>query len=141
MSRRIAGTASATSASPVSFAPSSASSRLRDPDVFGQWLATISRNVAVTFHRRRFRDARVSTRVPSLEQRTPDAAARARAEEVLAVINTLPMAYRETLILRLVEGLTGPQIACCTGRQPGAVRVNLHRGFALLRERLGEDTP
>jgi RNA polymerase sigma-70 factor (ECF subfamily) len=41
------------------------------------------------------------------------------------------------LILRLVEGLTGPEIAEQTGLAPGSVRVNLHRGMKLLRERLG----
>ena len=41
------------------------------------------------------------------------------------------------MILRLVEGLTGPEIAEQTGLSPGSVRVNLHRGMKLLRERLG----
>ena len=31
--------------------------------------------------------------------------------EILAVIRSLPEAYRETLVLRLVEGMTGPEIA------------------------------
>jgi len=39
----------------------------------------------------------------------------------------LPDAYRETLILRLVEGMTGPEIAARTGLTHGSVRVNLHR--------------
>ena len=43
----------------------------------------------------------------------------------------------ETLVLRLVEGMTGPEIAARTGLQPASVRVNLHRGMKLLRERLG----
>jgi len=43
---------------------------------------------------------------------------------------------RETLILRLVEGLSGPEIAERTGLTPGSVRVNLHRGMQQLRERL-----
>ena len=47
-------------------------------------------------------------------------------------------AYRETLALRLVEGMTGPEIAERTGLTPGSVRVNLHRGMKLLRERLGD---
>jgi RNA polymerase sigma-70 factor (ECF subfamily) len=56
---------------------------------------------------------------------------------VLAAIRRLPEAYRETLVLRLVEGLTGPEIAERTGLTPGSVRVNLHRGVAMLREALG----
>jgi RNA polymerase sigma-70 factor (ECF subfamily) len=50
----------------------------------------------------------------------------------------LPEAYRETLTLRLIEGCSGPEIAELTGLTPDSVRVNLHRGFKLLRERLGE---
>ena len=52
------------------------------------------------------------------------------------MIRTLPVAYRETLILRLVEGLTGPEIAERTGLTAASVRVNLHRGMALLRGKL-----
>ena len=55
---------------------------------------------------------------------------------MLATIRRLPEAYRETLVLRLVEGMTGPEIAERTGMQPGSVRVNLHRGMQMLREAL-----
>ena len=51
------------------------------------------------------------------------------------IIRSLPEAYRETLVLRLVEGMTGPEIAERTGLQPASVRVNLHRGMKLLREK------
>jgi RNA polymerase sigma-70 factor (ECF subfamily) len=60
-----------------------------------------------------------------------------RATEILELIRSLPEAYRETLILRLVEGMTGPEIATRTGLTAASVRVNLHRGMKLLRERLG----
>ncbi len=56
---------------------------------------------------------------------------------ILVIIRGLPEAYRETLILRLVEGFTGPEIAERTGLTPGSVRVNLHRGMQMLREKLG----
>ena len=56
---------------------------------------------------------------------------------MLETIRQLPDAYRETLILRLVEGMTGPEIAVRTGLTAASVRVNLHRGMKLLREKLG----
>jgi RNA polymerase sigma-70 factor (ECF subfamily) len=62
---------------------------------------------------------------------------RLEALAVLAAIRELPDAYRETLVLRLVEGMTGPEIAARTGLTAGSVRVNLHRGMKQLRERLG----
>jgi DNA-binding NarL/FixJ family response regulator len=42
------------------------------------------------------------------------------------------------LILRLAEGMTGPEIAARTGLTPGSVRVNLHRGMQQLREKLAQ---
>jgi RNA polymerase sigma-70 factor, ECF subfamily len=48
----------------------------------------------------------------------------------------LPECYRETLTLRLVEGMTGPEIAAQTGLTPDSVRVNLCRGMKLLRASL-----
>jgi RNA polymerase sigma-70 factor (ECF subfamily) len=59
------------------------------------------------------------------------------AHQILQAIRSLPDAYRETLILRLVEGMTGPEIAARTGLTHGSVRVNLHRGMQQLRELLG----
>jgi RNA polymerase sigma-70 factor (ECF subfamily) len=49
---------------------------------------------------------------------------------------SLSESYRETLILRLVEGMTGPEIAARTGMTHGSVRVNLHRGMEQLRAKL-----
>jgi RNA polymerase sigma-70 factor (ECF subfamily) len=56
---------------------------------------------------------------------------------VLDAVRKLPDAYRDTLLMRLVEGMTGAEIAERTGLTEGSVRVNLHRGMALLREKLG----
>ena len=58
------------------------------------------------------------------------------AERVLEVVRALPQAYRETLVLRLCEGMAGPQIAASTGLTHGSVRVNLSRGMTMLRTRL-----
>jgi RNA polymerase sigma-70 factor (ECF subfamily) len=61
---------------------------------------------------------------------------RLEAAAALNTIRTLPRAYRETVIMRLVEGMSGAEIAERTGLSPGSVRVNLHRGMQLLRRRL-----
>jgi RNA polymerase sigma-70 factor (ECF subfamily) len=63
------------------------------------------------------------------------------AQLALSVIRSLPDAYRETLTMRLAEGLSGPEIAALTGLTPESVRVNLHRGMKLLRERLRQVDP
>src|SRR5687767_10719595 len=104
---------------------------LRDRAAFGPWIAMIARNRAVDFHRRSRETVEITDDVGG--SNTSDS----RANEILELIRSLPDAYRETLVLRLVEGMTGPEIATRTGLTPASVRVNLHRGMKLLREKLG----
>lgn len=106
---------------------------LRDGDAVGGWLARIARNRAVDFLRRR----RPVEALPETLGAAP--APTLEASRALAAIRDLPEAYRETLLMRLVEGMTGPEIAEQTGLTPGSVRVNLHRGMAMLRDKLGGD--
>ena len=104
---------------------------LRDAERFGPWVAVIARNRAADFYRR-------ARETEELREELAQGAGRAaEASEALEAIRALPEAYRETLVLRLVEGMTGPEIAERTGLRPASVRVNLHRGMKLLRQRLG----
>jgi RNA polymerase sigma-70 factor (ECF subfamily) len=104
---------------------------LRNGAAFGPWIAMIARNRAVDFYRRSRETVEITDDVRG--SNTSDS----RATEILELIRNLPDAYRETLVLRLVEGMTGPEIAVRTGLTPASVRVNLHRGMKLLREKLG----
>jgi RNA polymerase sigma-70 factor, ECF subfamily len=104
---------------------------LRDRAAFGPWIAMIARNRAMDFHRRSRETVQVTDDMCGTDS------SGARATEMLEIIRSLSDAYRETLILRLVEGMTGPEIAARTGLTPASVRVNLHRGMKLLREKLG----
>ena len=105
---------------------------LRDAAAFGGWLAAIARNRAADFRRRPGPGEALPDELPSPDKSGP----KAEALAALATIRSLPDAYRETLVLRLVEGMTGPEIAERTGLTPASVRVNLHRGMKLLREKL-----
>lgn len=105
---------------------------LRDPAAFGGWLAMIARNRAVDYHRRSSEEMEL----PAGLEAHDATAERVEALAVLEIVRTLPEAYRETLILRLVEGMSGPEIAERTGLTAASVRVNLHRGMKLLREKL-----
>lgn len=107
--------------------------RLHEPRAWPGWLATIARNRAVD-HMRASR--RPGTLPPELPDAGPDPSLRVDAETLLQMIRELPTAHVEPMILRFVEGLSGPEIAERTGLSPGYVRVNLHRGMKLLRERL-----
>jgi RNA polymerase sigma-70 factor, ECF subfamily len=113
---------------------------LRESSRFGAWLATITRNMAKDYYRQ-----------PRVQRECADDSATAdaravhdeqaqinEAAEILESVRSLPEAYRETLILRLVEGMTGPEIAAKTGLSHGSVRVNLNRGMRQLREKLNQ---
>ncbi|MDQ3800053.1 MAG: sigma-70 family RNA polymerase sigma factor [Acidobacteriota bacterium] len=104
---------------------------LRDYNAVGPWLAMIARNYSNEFYRREKPTEELS------EDLTHTDAPETEAREILSAIRSLPEAYKETLILRLVEGMTGPEIAAQTGLTPESVRVNLHRGMKLLRRKLG----
>lgn len=104
---------------------------LRDRNAVGGWLAMIARNRSIEFYRR----ARPTEELSDTLSRNDSPHTEAR--EILAAIRTLPDAYKESLVLRLVEGMTGPEIAARTGITPESVRVNLHRGMKLLRQKLG----
>lgn len=114
---------------------------LRDISRFPGWLASIARNRATDFHRRAKPNDEFDEEFASTQALTPSAnhssQSAAEAQAILDAIRSLPDAYRETLILRLVEGMTGPEIAARTGLTHGSVRVNLHRGMQQLREILG----
>ncbi|TAK15059.1 MAG: sigma-70 family RNA polymerase sigma factor [Acidobacteria bacterium] len=103
---------------------------LRSPEAFGGWLAAIARTRAIDHLRR----------LPPTTELVDDVAAnepdRSELMTVLAAIERLPLAYRETLVLRFVEGMTGQEISAKTGLTEGSVRVNLHRGMKQLKEEM-----
>jgi RNA polymerase sigma-70 factor (ECF subfamily) len=109
--------------------------RLEDPRRIGPWLLTIARNRARDAHKSRRPVGELGEDLEQVADDGPEADD-LEARRALEAVRELPEAYRETLVLRLVEGLTGPEIAERTGLTHGSVRVNLHRGMKLLRERL-----
>jgi len=111
---------------------------LRDVSRFGPWLGTITRNRANDYFRKAIPVEKVTEPVSENQagSRTSHHAAEQEADVILAAVRDLPEPYREPLILRLVEGMTGPEIAERTGLTHGSVRVNLFRGMRLLREKL-----
>jgi RNA polymerase sigma-70 factor (ECF subfamily) len=117
--------------------------QLRSADALGPWLAGIARSEAAGLKRGAWRfklrlagaarEKGAMVQVPLKKGGSKDVG----ADDVLRAIGALPQAYQESLVLRLVEGLTGPQIALALGMTHGSVRVNLTRGMGLLRRSLG----
>jgi RNA polymerase sigma-70 factor (ECF subfamily) len=91
----------------------------------------IARNRATEFYRRSKPTEELSEEMRGKDNQQSE------AREIMAAIRALPETYRETLVLRLVEGMTGNEIAERTGLTPESVRVNLHRGMKILRQKLG----
>jgi RNA polymerase sigma-70 factor (ECF subfamily) len=107
--------------------------RIREPAAFPGWLLAIARHRAIDHARR----ARPITEIDDLATPAINQPPRVEAAAALRALRELPDTYRETMIMRLVEDLSGPEIAERTGMTPESVRVHLHRGMKLLRERLG----
>ena len=128
-------------------------STLRETGSFGAWLTVIARNLANDYHRHSVPEDQLApqgqraddTNEREIEHGNTSGDDQSPAVAILDAIRALPDAYRETLILRLVEGMTGPEIAARTGLTHGSVRVNLHRGMRQLRAKLSpnpsEDRP
>ena len=70
---------------------------------------------------------------------TPEEAAVVRDDAALALslLQRLPEAQREILILRVAVGMSTEETADAVGMSPGAVRVAQHRALARLRDMLG----
>ena len=103
---------------------------LREPAALGGWLAAIARHRAADY----LRQARVEIDLP--EELPGGEPIAAETIAVLDPIRKLPEAYRDTLLMRLVEGMSGQEIAERSGLTPASVRVNLHRGMKILRGKL-----
>jgi RNA polymerase sigma factor (sigma-70 family) len=108
------------------------------------WLATIVLNLA----RNRARGRRpalvavVADDLPADPAAGPEATAERKDAEARwsALLAALPQRYRAPVVLRLVEGLSYPELAEALGRPVGTVKAQVHRGLGLLRQALDETT-
>jgi RNA polymerase sigma-70 factor (ECF subfamily) len=81
-------------------------------------------------------DALATARAPSPEAALIETADRAR---VAAAIADLPLVFRETLVMREINGLSYRDISEATGAPIGTVMSRLARARALLIEKLGTE--
>ena len=102
---------------------------LRDSARFGPWLAAITRNRAHDYHRQSRTANELTGHVPieEAEGGATSGLEEAEAAVVLAIIRGLSETYRETLILREIEGLSYKEIAQIAGVPMGTVMSRLAR--------------
>lgn len=112
--------------------------QLEDPAGFASWLGTIARNAAL-----RWTSTRKPVSLDSLpegEAPTADPAENASRREihqkVLEAVESLPEAYRGTVYLRYLKGMSCRQIAAVQGIEIGAVTSRLSRAADMLRNKL-----
>ena len=105
------------------------------------WLAAVTRTAARqsvrSANRRTAREQRVAEAGPTEEAPALDVVAKGEIQrDLVDRVLELDEPYRSTVLLRYLDGLTGPEIAERTGVGHAAVRKRLSRGLAMLRVRL-----
>ena len=121
--------------------------RLADPAAFRPWLLSVAHTVLIDDVRRRARKKRgppptgdVAAAAGPGPTPLESAEGREQRARAMAVLRSLPEAYRGPLTLRYLAGADHNEIGRQLGLTNGALRGLLHRGMAMLRERL-KDPP
>ena len=111
---------------------------------FFPWLYTIGMNLARDFQRKA-KASRTALEALSRDADPPSNTGENLHESVDAaqvgyLLQTLPLDYREALILRFREGLSVSELASALGITVSGAKMRIHRGLLKLRELLGSET-
>lgn len=104
---------------------------------FAAFVHGITAHKVADAQRALYRDRRATDEVP--DSADPAAGpedrvlARERAQVARGLLDRLPPAHRELLLLRVVNGLSAEETGAVLGMTAGAVRVAQHRALARLR--------
>lgn len=110
----------------------------------GPWLFTVARNLHVSYCRSRaLDDARAGGAlglwpVPQPDSPFEHAAATELEARIEAALASMPVSFREVLLLVAVEGLRPAEAAVICGLSPDALRQRLKRARALLAQHLDQ---
>ena len=120
---------------------------LRDDTRLAPWLFTVARNLYVSHQRARaIEDSHAAGLIGLWPFGTPqsspfeEAAASETERRIEAAIASLPVQYREVLLLAGVEGFRPVELAGMCGVSPEAMRQRLSRARAMVTERLEAST-
>ena len=107
---------------------------------FFPWLYTMGLNLARDFLRRAkrspiaFYESELSFKIEIGQDDKP--ADQIEVQDVLEKLQTLPVDYREALLLRFHEGLSVSEVANSLGLSLSAAKMRIHRGLLKLRQLL-----
>ena len=119
-------------------------STLREHSRFCAWLRRIIEQECALYHREKGRvEVRTNVSNEILERRSSMAAksnpglTKKQRDFLREAVRSLPDKYQKALTMRFFCNMSCLEIAKQLGRRSGTVRVWLHRGCKMLRERLG----
>jgi RNA polymerase sigma-70 factor, ECF subfamily len=99
---------------------------------FGAWLARLAFNEALTL-RRHSAGTAAAMPAPAAEAAPAVDDAAASKQQLEAAIDALPEVFRTVLVLRVVEDLSGVEVAVCLGLNETTVRTRLYRAQQRLK--------
>lgn len=120
---------------------------LRVAAALSSWAFQIVKNECLRRSRGAMRRRESTSRLADLASRTEGRTAedlalgRMEAQRVAAAICELPPGFREVLVMRDVQGLSGGEVARRLGLSTAAMKSTLHRARLALRVRLQEPNP
>ena len=104
---------------------------------FGAWLARLAFNEALTLRRHSPGGTPLAVVPPAAESAPAPAAegtdAAASRQQLEDAIDALPEVFRTVLVLRIVEDLSGVEVAVCLGLNETTVRTRLYRAQQRLK--------
>jgi RNA polymerase sigma-70 factor (ECF subfamily) len=117
--------------------------RLRPDTTLGPWLFTVARNLYLSECRARVleqSDEALVAHASPAPSPFEEFAANQSHRRLEAALASLPLLYREVLLLVAIEGLSTADAAAVCGISNDALRQRLSRGRAMLAERLTSAT-
>lgn len=100
---------------------------------FGAWLARSAFNEALTLRRHSPAAATLASMRPAAVPSAGEADAVASKQQLEDAIDALPEVFRTVLVLRVVEDLSGVEVAVCLGLNETTVRTRLYRAQQRLK--------
>lgn len=109
---------------------------------FTAWLRTIVVRTAINHYRKQLKDIAWCDLTEGLDMSVDDDfLSKMAAEDVAALVQKLPPAYRLTLNLFALEGYSHPEIAAMLGISVGASKSNLAKARARLKQMMTDYLP
>jgi RNA polymerase sigma-70 factor, ECF subfamily len=104
------------------------------------WAYAIARRVRIDHYRRHLKTSEHEIQSEQLPQMAAPETRSGTSSSLTDLLETLPAAQREVILLLKVSGLTLEEVARATGTSVGAVKQKAHRAYEKLRQLFGSET-